>query len=579
MVASIEVFPPWNKKSAVLQKAITSRQSNAATDPQSADPATAAKAPKDQEPIDWKKVAGQFAEMRSRGGMTDMQSMMKLQRRLQAMSKDEIGAAFETPAEAREMLEQMLISQLAEKDPEFTLKKFVDRLQERDGSMSWSLANAMQAWARKDPARAIAWFDQQIAAGKFDSKALDGKSQPRLNFEGSLINLLLDSDPSAAGSRLAALPQDQRHEALQSGFNHPLTAENEAAFAKLVRDHIPAEEQARTLAEKTSSLVRGDQSYKRVTEFLDRIQAPPPTAPNAPNAPNAPPRTACVEQVAESELQHISFQKKITRENINKMREWVSSEAPESVGSITGTALANASQNGRKMEFSEAAELALEYHNAAGNDAVLSAFLESWPARKNKEQARTLAEKIADPDHLVASTLAKLTREDPFAAIEWLNKNESRFPCATTDNVKNGLIAGVAASDTKLAFKLNGELGIKETWQAVNSIIRAAKIPAGQTATLIALREHLAGIPDEKARKEFAERAINRFADTIAEAGFEAGTKWIAESKLTPTELEIMARSLQGSVRSAESGRWIEWIGEKLPTNEAGGAINRLVRD
>ncbi len=378
-------------ESAVLQKAITSRQSSAATEPQSADPATAAKAAKDQEPIDWKKVAGQFAEMRSRGGMTDMRSMMKLQRRLQAMSKDEIVAALDeiaaldTPAEAREMLEQMLISQLAEKDPEFTLKKFVDRLQDRADSMSWSLANAMQAWARKDPARAIAWFDQQIAAGKFDSKALDGKSQSRLNFEGSLINLLIDSDPSAAGSRLAALPEDQRHEALQSGFNHPLTTENEAAFAKLVRDHIPAEEQARTLAEKASSLVRGDQSYKRVTEFLDRIQATPTE------------RTACVEQVAESELQHISFQKKITREDINKMREWVSSEAPESVGSITGTALANASQNGRKMEFSEAAELALEYHNAAGNDAVLSAFLESWPARKNKDQARTLAEKIADP--------------------------------------------------------------------------------------------------------------------------------------------------------------------------------------
>jgi hypothetical protein len=378
-------------ESAVLQKAITSRQSSAATEPQSADPATAAKAAKDQEPIDWKKVAGQFAEMRSRGGMTDMRSMMKLQRRLQAMSKDEIVAALDeiaaldTPAEAREMLEQMLISQLAEKDPEFTLKKFVDRLQDRADSMSWSLANAMQAWARKDPARAIAWFDQQIAAGKFDSKALDGKSQSRLNFEGSLINLLIDSDPSAAGSRLAALPEDQRHEALQSGFNHPLTTENEAAFAKLVRDHIPAEEQARTLAEKASSLVRGDQSYKRVTEFLDRIQATPTE------------RTACVEQVAESELQHISFQKKITREDINKMREWVSSEAPESVGSITGTALANASQNGRKMEFSEAAELALEYHNAAGNDAVLSAFLESWPARKNKDQAHTLAEKIADP--------------------------------------------------------------------------------------------------------------------------------------------------------------------------------------
>ncbi len=182
-------------------------------------------------------------------------------------------------------------------------------------------------------------------------------------------------------------------------------------------------------------------------------------------------------------------------------------------------------------------------------------------------------------NHLVPSTLAKLAREDPLAAVDWLKKNANKVPDSDSDGIKNGLIAGVAASDTKLAFKLIGELGLKETWQAVNSIIRAAKTPADQTATLIALREHLAGIPDEKARKEFAERAINRFADTIAEAGFEAGTKWIAESKLTPTELGIIARGLQGSVKSAESGRWIEWIGEKLPANEAGGAINRLVRD
>jgi hypothetical protein len=49
------------------------------------------------------------------------------------------------------------------------------------------------------------------------------------------------------------------------------------------------------------------------------------------------------------------------------------------------------------MEFSEAAELAVQYNDASGNDDVLSTFLDRGPARQNKEQARLLAEKISDP--------------------------------------------------------------------------------------------------------------------------------------------------------------------------------------
>ena len=79
------------------------------------------------------------------------------------------------------------------------------------------------------------------------------------------------------------------------------------------------------------------------------------------------------------------------------MREWVTTQAPESTGNVTGKALANAIQNGRKIEFSEAAELAVEYNSAANNDDVLSSFLDSYGSRQNKEQARVLAEKISDP--------------------------------------------------------------------------------------------------------------------------------------------------------------------------------------
>ena len=49
------------------------------------------------------------------------------------------------------------------------------------------------------------------------------------------------------------------------------------------------------------------------------------------------------------------------------------------------------------MEFSEAAELATQYHQASGNDEVLIKFLNSGSAYSHKEEALALAAKITDP--------------------------------------------------------------------------------------------------------------------------------------------------------------------------------------
>lgn len=371
------------KESVLLRKHLAALSSGSGPDAPSSKPKAPDQLAKGKEPLDWKKIAAQFAEMQQSGGTGDMRVMMRFQQRLQAMSKEELVAALDEiaaldlPAESRAMLEQMLIGPLVQKDPELALTRFIDRLQDNDGSLGWQLSNAFQEWAKKDPGKATAWFDQQIAAGKFDSKSLDGKSQSRIQFEGALINILLASDPATAALRLGAMPENQRGKVMRYSLN-PLKEEDQMAAAKLVRDQLPAKDQAEALGRLASQLV-GNNGYSKVAGFLDRIEATPAE------------RTACAEKAAESKIGRSSYEKKVTREDLDTMREWVGTQAPGSTDSITGKILGNAIQGGGKMNFSEAADLAIQY-----NDEVLATFLESGPARQNKEQARVLAEKISD---------------------------------------------------------------------------------------------------------------------------------------------------------------------------------------
>jgi hypothetical protein len=376
------------KEIEVLRKHIAARASGAGENSQHAKPTSPGKSAKDKQPLDWKKIASQFAETQRSGGIGDMRTMMRFQQRLQAMTQEELVAALDEiaaldlPAESRAMLEQMLIGPLVQKDPELALTRFIDRIQDQQSGVAWQLSSALQEWAKKDPAKASAWFDRQIAAGKFDSKSLDGKSRLREQFEGGLINVLLASDLNAADRRLGAIPEDQRSEVMSQFQFQQLKDEDQLAFAKLIRGQVPENQQADTLAQQASRMVSSG-GYSKVTEYLDRIEATPTE------------RAACAEEVAESKLRNYDS-KKITREDLDSMREWVGGQAPESLGRITGKVLGNALQGRNKMEFSEAADLAVQYNQTSGNDEVLASFLESWPARENKEQARGLADKIAD---------------------------------------------------------------------------------------------------------------------------------------------------------------------------------------
>jgi hypothetical protein len=67
------------------------------------------------------------------------------------------------------------------------------------------------------------------------------------------------------------------------------------------------------------------------------------------------------------------------------------------VDKVTGEAIADAAQDGGEFDFEDASKLALKYHRSSGNDEVLIAFLESFAARSNLEEALPLVDKISNP--------------------------------------------------------------------------------------------------------------------------------------------------------------------------------------
>ena len=372
------------KKSSVLRAALAARSADSGADaavPKSADPLG-----KEMEPIDWKKIPAQMEEIRVNSDMGDFVSFLRLGNKFAALSKEELISALEEsatldlPDESRLLLQQMLLRPLCDKDPEDALKRYFGRMDNQDESLNGVLSGAMKNWAGKDLAAATAWFDQQITAGKFDAKSLDGESYTRIQFEGQLFEALFPNDLAAAASRLKSVPEDYRAKSLRNG-GHSIEDKDQLAYANLIRAVLPVKDQTEMFTHYITYELDGGEP----SEYLDRIKA------------TSAERAICVEHVVKSKIQDLSRNRKVTREDLDAMREWTTSQAPGTTDQVTGVALANSTQGTQKLEFSEAAALATQYHEASGNDDVLTGFLMAYdPDSGSKEEARVLAQKISD---------------------------------------------------------------------------------------------------------------------------------------------------------------------------------------
>lgn len=338
----------------------------------------------------WKEMTARLVSARATGEKTHLRAMLEFQQRLSEMSTDELIAALEEISgmdlseEDRESIEEMIMEALIKKDPQQALERFADRIESDPDGLGWQLSSAMKEWAKKDLAAATAWFDRQIAAGKFESRTLDGRSETRSQFESALMESLMGTNPQSAGERLAALPEDQRREVLQQISFAELSPEEQKAYTDLVRQLIPADERAGSFAHIAAELAEGD-GYDKIGKFLDSVNA------------TSEERSAAAMQAAESKFSELAGDANISQGDVDSLRNWLASQAPGEVDVITGKALAEAAQEDGEFSFDEASELIQHYQKTSGNDDMLVAFLKRYSARSNLDEARPLIDLVSDP--------------------------------------------------------------------------------------------------------------------------------------------------------------------------------------
>lgn len=338
-------------------------------------------------PVNWKGFAGRISARPFDDAVRE-----RFLSRLKTMSPDELGRAIQ---EIKALglsggddwfLNGTILSVLVQKDPEFAMNAFADRIGEAS-SFGNELPKAFGGWLKLDPGRATAWLDGQILAGKLNPKSLDGTGGPRVSFETAVVLALLPSDPAAAGTRIEKLTTEERATLLTAaGWN--IGDSSLTGFVALVRASLPPAEQATALATQASRLAKPG-NYSEVGAFLDRIGVTPQE------------RAVCVRRAVEQGIMQIQTERRVTRDDIETMRHWVSSQSPGSTAGATGQFLATLPfGSGNQMTFPEVVNLVNEYQDADPSDDLLFNFLDNTGLRKREDVPlfQSLASKIADAD-------------------------------------------------------------------------------------------------------------------------------------------------------------------------------------
>lgn len=204
---------------------------------------------------------------------------------------------------------------------------------------------------------------------------------------------------------------------------------------------------------------------------------------------------------------------------------------------------------------------------------------------QNPEAAITLYSEASDlldgrlmGSQIVSASLANLAQNDPGRALEWIQKNASKFGSDEAAEMKRAVLAGTALNSPDRAFKLIGELKFDDPAEAVNAIVASGnESPEQRNALLGGLRSYLASIQDAAIRDEIASNAMETFARTSEKQSFETLTGWMDEAKFTEKEKLQFASGLSWFTTKNDTGRWVEWMGGNLPADEVSGPVREVV--
>lgn len=334
----------------------------------------------DQWPIDWGKLANNHAFFGF--GVPGKRARLELQRNLQHRSVEELSSALDgivasdLPRNRRESLMWMVIEPLVQLEPEVALNRYFHTARDSDGQAIQPLAVALQLWAKKDPYRAIEWFERELESGTFMGIQLEKMSRSESVFESRLMSGLVVSDPAASRALAAKLPAD-RWLRMLSKADYP--ASDPENFISLVRSTIPSAADQAEILSKAAGSIAGRKGYDELTRFITLSGASP------------------AEQVDIVGSALHSYKRIETPGDMREMRNWALLHAPNRGDSFVGISLSYSVSNqpgDGGITFAEACAIAAEIRS----DALLAEFLESHAARAHPVQARDLAALISDEE-------------------------------------------------------------------------------------------------------------------------------------------------------------------------------------
>ncbi len=306
------------------------------------------------------------------------------------------------PATLERMIADARAADLSEQDRERLIGKLLEALADRDPARAFAVigegfagktsreiqgelakhGGLFEKWIKRDGLQALAWLDQQIAAGNFDSRSLAGTSTLRQDYESRIFALTGD------GSRITALDPADRLPALQSWRFGDLPPERQAAFAEVARSSglTPAE-----VAQALNPLLKRQMQAGDLADadaFFDRVGVTPEELPRLSEDAAGQALFALGKKADE-----------LTGEEVPAIRTWLgekSAEGDSYIGSMIGRGFANGWDAGQI--FSTLNQLQEEQPS----DDLVSTFLIAASQQGGKQKldhaaAVELANRIADP--------------------------------------------------------------------------------------------------------------------------------------------------------------------------------------
>jgi hypothetical protein len=200
--------------------------------------------------------------------------------------------------------------------------------------------------------------------------------------------------------------------------------------------------------------------------------------------------------------------------------------------------------------------------------AALSLFTESKDMMKDSGRG----------NHVISSALSRWAQDDPLAALEWIRTNAKQRPDLVTDHAKRAVLTGAARQDPRLAFTLIDELnlGAGGDWDAADAIGESATTPEQRKAVLLALREHMKTKGGDE-RDAVCRETMTALGEGATREGYDHAVAWLESAELDQDETRAFAAGLSPWQTKDDTGRWIEWMDEKLPSEDVSPRVTALM--